>query len=360
MSTDSSFSDHARWFRRSPILVWGAGAIGGTVAAFLARQGVPVRVVDIVTEHVQACRSTGLVIEGPVAQFSQRLDAVTPSDLLQGVHDCVLLAVKAQHTGEALAQLAPHLSPDGVVVSLQNGLNEQRIAAAVGAQRTIGGFVNFAADYLAPGRISLGNRGALKLGEMRRGITPRAQSLATLLGAFDPDTAAVDDIFGFKWGKLAYGSLLFATALANETMSESLADPAHRSLFTALAREVLGVAAQAGVTPIGFDGFDPAAFAAGATDRAAADSLTRMAEHYRHSSKQRSGVWRDLAVRKRRTEIDSQIAEIVRVAQSLGSRAPITEILVRLIHDIEDGRRAIDRSNLLEFADEVRRLELAA
>jgi 2-dehydropantoate 2-reductase len=90
----------------------------------------------------------------------RRLNAsLTPSDPLQGVHDCVLLAVKAQHTEKALAQLAPHLSPDGVVVSLQNGLNEQRIAAAVGAQRTIGGFVNFAADYLAPGRISLGNRG---------------------------------------------------------------------------------------------------------------------------------------------------------------------------------------------------------
>ena len=347
------------WHGHTPVLVWGAGAIGGSIAAFLARAGVPVRMVDIANDHVLACRSTGLSIEGPVAQFTQKVDATTPAELV-GVYDCILLGVKAQHTEEAVGQLMPHLAAQGVVVSLQNGLSEQRIARVVGPNRTVGGFVNFAADYLGPGRIGLGNRGALKLGEMQPGLTPRLESLANLLRSFDPDTQAVEDIFQFKWGKLAYGSLLFATALANETMTESLSDPALRPLFVALAREVLEVAALAGVSPVGFDGFDPAAFAPGASAHVAAQSLDRMADHYRHSTKQRSGVWRDLAVRKRKTEIDSQIADIVRVAQSHGAQAPVTEILIQQIHEVESGRRPIARANLLEFDERIRALELPA
>lgn len=358
MSHTSVHRDLARpWGRRTPILVWGGGAIGGCVAAFLARGGVPVKMVDIVAEHVDVCRTQGIRIEGPVAQFEQVIDAVMPDELM-GMYDCVLLAVKAQHTDEAVRRLQRHLGPDGVVVSLQNGLSEGLIASLIGHQRTVGGFVNFAADYLEPGRIGYGNRGALKVGEMQPGLTPRVEALAELLRVFDSDSAAVPDIWRFKWGKLAYGCLLFATALANETMSETLADPQHRALLVALAREVIGVAALVGVQPIGFDGFEPGAFAADANEELAAASLNRMAAHYSQSSKQRSGVWRDLAVRKRKTEIDSQIAEIVRVAHRYDARAPVTSCLIRLIHEIEAGTRAIDRGNLLEFAalirDEVR------
>ena len=333
----------------APLVVWGAGAIGGSVAAFLARAGVPVRAVDIVPEHVQACRTAGLRIEGPVADFTQRVEAVLPQ-ALHGRHACILLAVKAQHTERALAQLLPHLAEDGCVVSLQNGLGERLIAQRVGAHRTVAGFVNFAADYLEPGRIALGNRGALKVGEMQPGLTPRVHAVARVLRHFDPEAEAVADIWPYKWGKLAYGSLLFATALAHETMAETLADPGLRALFVELAREVIGVAALDGVQPTGFDGFDPTAFAAGADPALAAASLDRMAAHYRGSTKQRSGVWRDLAVRRRKTEIDVQIGEIVRVAQAHGADAPVTATLVRLIREVEEGRRAIDRRNLTEFA----------
>ena len=356
MDRDSNKTSAASaWRPRNPVLVWGGGAIGGCVAAFLARAGIPVEMVDVVAEHVHASRTSGLRIDGPVAQFVQVVPASTPADL-EGIYDCILLAVKAQHTEAAVAQLTPHLSPDGVVVSLQNGLNEECIAAGVGAHRTISGFVNFAADYLEPGHISYGNRGAIKLGEYTPGRTQRVENLAALLRAFDPDTSAEADVARYKWGKLAYGSLLFATALANETMSETLSDAQHQPLFTALAREVIGVANLAGVSPIGFDGFEPQAFAAQAPVSESERSLSLMADHYRHSTKQRSGVWRDLAVRKRKTEIDVQIGEIVRVAQARGAQAPITEVLVRLIHDIEDGHRPIARANLVEFAQIVREL----
>jgi len=186
--TNTPQQSPSHWYARAPILVWGGGAIGGTVAAFLARGGVPVMLVDIVAEHVEASRTTGLQIEGPVAQFQQVLGAATPAELT-GQFDCILLAVKAQHTAAAAEQLAPHLSANGVVVSLQNGLNERQIADRIGAQRTVGACVNFAGDYLEPGRISFGNRGAIKIGEMSLGLSPRVQSLAELLQAMQQHQA---------------------------------------------------------------------------------------------------------------------------------------------------------------------------
>ena len=110
-----------------PVLIWGAGAIGGILGAYWARAGVPVQMVDIVAEHAVACSTTGLSIEGPVEEFTQTVPCVTP-DRLTGTYGRVVLAVKAQATPEAMAQLLPHLAPDGFVLSAQNGLNERVIA----------------------------------------------------------------------------------------------------------------------------------------------------------------------------------------------------------------------------------------
>ena len=88
-----------------------------------------------------------------------------PDDLPESL-GAVLLAVKAHHTRTALAMIAPRLADDGFVVSLQNGINEPVIAEAVGAERTVGAFVNFGADYIRPGRIFLGGKGAFYIGEV--------------------------------------------------------------------------------------------------------------------------------------------------------------------------------------------------
>src|SRR5437762_4398100 len=103
------------------LLIWGAGAIGGTIGAHLARAGHDVTFVDRAREHVAAIDSAGLRITGPLAEFSVRVPAFMP-DALAGVFDHVVLAVKAQDTEAATHALASHLDDDGYVVSAQNGL----------------------------------------------------------------------------------------------------------------------------------------------------------------------------------------------------------------------------------------------
>ena len=323
---------------REAILIWGAGAIGGVLGAYWARAGIPVMMVDIVAEHVRACRSIGLHISGPVEDFRQVVPAAVP-DELTGRFRTIVLAVKAHATPAALSMLQPHLAEDGFVLSAQNGLNELSIADAVGEARTMGCFVNFGADWLGPGEILFGNRAAVVVGEIDGSVRERTQQMHRDLCVFEPEAVLTDNIWGYLWGKLAYGAMLFATALTTDSMSANFADPRRFIVFDRLAREVMAVASARGVVPIGFNGFDPACFAPGASEAGARASIAALAEFNRHTAKTHSGIYRDLAVRRRKTEVDPQIGVIATLGRAAGIATPAITQLVALVHDIEDGRR---------------------
>jgi 2-dehydropantoate 2-reductase len=322
----------------SPILIWGAGAIGGTLGAYWKRAGLDVILVDVVPEHVEACRTRGLHVFGPIEDFTEVVPAATP-DEVGGVFDIIVLAVKAPATEAALAALKPHLAADGYVLSAQNGLNELAIAEAVSAERTMGCFVNFGADWHGPGEILFGNRAAVVVGEIDGSIRDRTRAMHERLKLFEPEAVLTDNIWGYLWGKLAYGAMLFATALTPDSMTANFADPRRFRAFDALGREVMAVAAARGVKPVGFNGFDPAAFAPGAPEAGARASIAALAEFNSKTAKTHSGIWRDLAVRKRKTEIDQQIGVIATLGRGAGVATPAIDALVRLIHDIEEGRK---------------------
>ena len=158
-------------------VVVGAGAIGGTVGARLARDGHEVLFSDVDAEHVAAMNECGLSIEGPVEEFSVPARAVPPAGLPHDLR-CVLLAVKAQDTQSAVA--ADRASPrSGRLRRLApERLERVRHRGSRGEERTVGAFVNFGADYLGPGRIFLGGRGAFRVGELDGRRSERVERLA--------------------------------------------------------------------------------------------------------------------------------------------------------------------------------------
>jgi 2-dehydropantoate 2-reductase len=327
------------------ILIWGAGAIGGTVGAHLARAGHDVTFVDIVREHVERIRSGGLQITGPVDAFVVKVPALRPEEV-SGTWPHIYLAVKAQHTNGAAEALKKHLADDGYVLSLQNGLCELDIANIVGRQRTIGAFINFGADWMGPGEILYANRGAVVLGELDGQMTARLDALHRVMRDFDKDAITTDKIFSYLWGKLAYASLLFAQALGDASIADCLARPELLPLWQRLAGETVRVAVAEGVEPLGFNGFDPRAFMPGATTDDARRCIDAMVAFNRPNAKTHSGVWRDLAVRKRPTEVDFQLAPIARIGEGHGLASPTIKKLVELIHEIETGKRPLADSNL--------------
>ena len=335
-----------------PILIWGAGAIGATIGAYFAQAGHDVVLVDRAADHVEAINTGGLSIEGPIAQFNIKAKAFMP-EALEGKFGTVFLCVKAHHTLEAVRALEPHLTSDGFVVSAQNGLNELEIAGVVGESRTVGCFVNFGADYLSPGVIHYAGRGAVVLGELNDTVTSRLMALQNLMLEFDDRAITTSNIWGCLWGKLAYGAQLFVTALTNESIADALAAIEHRKLFIEIAREVMRIASARGIKPEGFNGFNPQSFTPEATPEAATASLDEMVAFNRKSAKTHSGIWRDLAIRKRQTEVDAQLGSIVALGTEVGVPAPITARLIEMIHEIQRGTRALAWANLKELEQEM-------
>ena len=181
---------------------------------------------------------------GPVEEFTVRVPAATPGEV-KGTFRRTVLATKAQATATAIRQLAPHVAADGYVLSAQNGLNEIEIGTVVGEARTMGCFVNFGADWHGPGEILFGNRGAVVVGEIDGRTKPRTTDMFETLQLFEPDAVLTDNIWGYLWGKLAYGAQLFATALTPDSMADNFADPRRTVVFETLGREVMAVAARA-------------------------------------------------------------------------------------------------------------------
>jgi len=330
-----------------PITVYGAGAIGGITGAALARAGHDVLLVDSAVAHVDAINAAGLTVERDSTAETTMVRAVTPSGLGPDL-ELVLLAVKSQHTRDALAELTPRLSAAGVIVSLQNGLSEEQIAQAVGGQRTLGCLVNWAADWVAPGRIVHGGHGAFVLGELDGHLSPQVREVAALLGTVEP-TQVTDNVMGYKWAKLIYASLLFATAVVDAHVYDVLErSPAVQRALCGLVGEGLAVADKAGIRIDPFDEFDPAWYRAAlhGDETALRHAMATAAAHYRGNTKTKTGVWRDLAVRRRKTEVDGLLGVLARKGEALGVDTPLTRRLVDIIQDLEEGRRRMDWANL--------------
>lgn len=285
-----------------------------------------------------ACRTDGLRIEGAVDNFTQRIPAATPAEI-EGSYTCIVLAVKAQHTAAAMDSLLPHLAVDGYILSAQNGLNEIVIAERAGAGRTVGCYLGFGADWVGPGQIRYGGRGEVVIGELDGTSRPRTVELHRLLTLFEPNAILTDNIWGYLWSKLGLAAMLFATALNNEGMDVNIGDPQRFPVFDALGREVMAVASARGVTPVGFTNFDPLAFMPGSPEAAARVAVATLSKRWQNNAKKHSGFWRDLAVRKRRTEVDFLVGAVADLGRESGVDTPAIRTLVGLIHDIEEGRR---------------------
>jgi len=323
----------------TPILVWGAGAIGGVIGAHVARSGRPVTFVDTDAEHVSRIATTGLEIYGPVTQFIARAEAVTP-DRVEGTFDIVLLAVKSQHTSAALAQIEPHLAADGVVVSCQNGLNELVVAEVLGAQKTIGCMVSLPSDRVAPGNIVYGRLGHLAIGTLDGKPTGKLDDVAAALRAFDPGIVVTPHIMDYLWSKMSFVGLLAAATVTGETTPDFVADPSLRKSWVGAVSEIMAVAATDGLKPVAFEGFDPGACVSADPVRIQA-VVDRYLENSKGSPKQYSGFWRDIVVLKRKTEFPAQIAPVLAKAQNAGVSTPVLRLLADMIARIDNGEASM-------------------
>lgn len=332
------------------LTVIGAGAIGGTIAALLSRGGEQVTVIDSDPGHVKAINERGLTIEGPDGPFTATPEALEWHELGDGrdIGDMVLIAVKAQFTEDVLDRLVPMLREDTLVITLQNGLTCLQVADRVGRHRTMAALVNLFADYLEPGRVKYYYPGEFELGELRGGATGRLDEVAHVFRHWGPVVVS-DNIEGLLWTKLGNAAMLAATATVDTTIDDAVNRA--RALMIPLAAETYAVAHAEGVRLEPLPYFDPDRLVAAAEDLANLDTgcLDGYVVEFREHAKPRSGIWRDIVVRKRKTEVGPQLGFVVDRARRHGIATPLTSRLVQMIEELEDGERQMGWDNITEL-----------
>ena len=331
--------------------VWcvGAGAIGGVVAARLARAGAAPLVLDTNAEHVGRLRDPGLRVDEAGATTWTRLDASLPAEAeatLAAGCDVVLLAVRSQMTEPALAPLVAWLAPGTDVVSLQNGLNEERIAALVGFDRTVGCVVGFGATWLAPGAVEVTSSGELVLGRLDGSVDARLERERDLLaGAFPTRTS--ENIGGALWGKMLVNSVTVLGALGGLLLGDLVAWSAR--VLAHIIAEGVDVATADGVRLEDLLGLVPPGPIA-RREAGWCETLERaLAAVGRHFAQVKSVTWRDLEL-GRPTELAAVTGESVRRGERHGVPTPLNAAAYRMLCEIEAGSRSIGRENLERLA----------
>jgi 2-dehydropantoate 2-reductase len=201
------------------IAVVGAGAMGGYVGAHMTRAGHDVTLIDAWPEHVEAMRAHGLHISGmtPAETHVVKVNALHISDVQQVVKrkpfDIAFMCVKSYDTEWATYLIKDYLAPNGYLVSLQNCINEERIAPLVGWGKVMGCIASLiAAELVAPGRVKrtihLGGEEHIvyRVGEVHGRETRRAQEVADLLASAD-SSKVTTNLWGERWSKLVINSM---------------------------------------------------------------------------------------------------------------------------------------------------------
>lgn len=311
--------------------VVGGGAIGGTLAAHLALAGHPVQIVDTDSAHVSAIRRQGLRIESPSGVLEADVAAFAPTDAPDELGP-VLLAVKSQATESAMTWIAPRLRSDGYVASMQNGLNEAAIAEHIGVERTVIAFVDLFADLLEPGLIKDGGIGTIALGEYAGGTSARVDRLAADLAHWGSPIVS-DNVSGFLWSKLAFGAMLTASSFIDEDMSTVISE--HRSPMLGLAREVFAISNTLNLNLEAFDAFAPDDYRVEAPSSITDAAFDSLATWLAGQTKTRSGIWRDINVRKRPTEVSAHYQPVIHLAKNRGIATPKLQAMIAVIGELE-------------------------
>jgi len=304
------------------VLVHGTGAVGGYFGALLAR-GHDVTFVAR-GANLEALRAHGLrvLLGGP-----ERTIHVHPARAVEhptdaGTADLVLVCMKSYDTGAAADALRPVVGPDTIVLSIQNGIeNEAILAAGLGLPPLMVGLTRIGVELSAPATVRYSGRGEILFGEPDGTETPRARRLADALAAAGVPHQLRRDILVAAWEKLAWNAGFNAvTTLTDATVREVLAHPACRDLVVRAMEEVDAVATALGI-PV----------RRRRTQTVLDDSLSGLPDFPTSMLQDRR--------RARRLEHDAINGAVVRAGARTGVPVPVNATLLALLERLDPWRR---------------------
>ena len=345
------------------VAVIGAGAIGGYTGGQLAHNGFDVTLIDPWPEHIEAIRKDGLAIEGVTQEefvlVRPRTMHLTEVQQLakEKPVDIAMVAVKSYDTEWATRLIGQYLATDGYVVSLQNCMNEERIAGIVGADKTVGVIpALLGAELYAPGRV---RRTAAKgsspyevyrVGELHGRVTRRIDELAAMIRTID-SVKATTNLWGERWSKLCVNGMANGVAAATGMSGNDMnRDDKIRRLSIRLAGEGVRVGQALGYQLEHIRMHEPETIARAAEgDPAALDEVEAQIlaglQSNTRSEVARPSMGQDM-LKGRRTEIDFINGLIAAKGAEVGVPAPTHLKLIAAVKEVEHGKRPAAPENL--------------
>lgn len=298
------------------MIVAGTGALGTLLAARLGSLE-DVVVLGSWPEALAALRANGAELESEGELVSAKVRATSRPGEASGAR-IAFVAVKATATAGAARALGQALAPDGVAVTLQNGLgNVETLAEALGEERVVAGAAEVGATLVAPGRARAGGGNRIRLAEH-----PRTPEIAGLLRHAGFDVSVEADARAMLWRKLATSAtLLPLTALLGVPNGEIARRPSAAAILAEAALEVATVARAAGIS---FEGNEPVGPALRVAETTQAN-LSSMLQDVRAG---------------RHTEVNAVTGAVVREGKRLGVPTPVLETLALAVAALSEGGHA--------------------
>ena len=326
------------------MIVIGTGPIGGIIGGRLARAGADITFVDIDKEHVSAIRKNGLQVDVPDGPFNVKVKIVYP-DEIDGKFDTGFIAVRSNYTPDALNTVLPHLAADGLLVSMQNGINPPLLQEKVGADRTVGMAIRMGCRKVAPGHLQTDTRGHLYLGHLHGKTTSRLEELRKTLDAV-METEISDNILGVLWSKLTYTCLGYYGSLADASLSTTCTSEADRRAMADFFGEIVAVGEALGVRWIRLAEYYPGDFHPRNSAEKRIEAVNNFAKSWKPQD--RKGPLRYVQ-RKLRTEVDFTLAYVVNEGKKLGMPMPLSSRLLEIFRELEAGKRPFGQQNYDEL-----------
>ena len=339
------------------LAVVGTGAIGSVIGGYLARGGRDVTLIDAWAAHVDAMNENGLHITAENGEFTTRVNAMHLGDVnaVQEPFDAIFLAVKSYDTVWATHFALRYLKPTGVVISAQNGINDETIASIAGFSREIACVITLGAGLYEPARaIHTGdpNKLSFTLGELNGLPTERAQALAEVMNDIGP-TKVSRNIWGERWAKLAVNSMANPIAASTGLGSAAVrSTPGVNDVSINIAAEVVRVAQALGIQVEPISGVPAADYLPTDSAEAMEDVKARLAEGASSLGAGRPSMLQDV-MKSRRTEIEFLNGYVAARGDVVGVDTPFCDGIVDIVKRVERGELSTDPANLRPLQDMV-------
>ena len=332
------------------LAVLGSGAIGGIIGAYLAREGVDITLLDMWPKHVETMKRSGLKISAVEGDFNTKVQALNLGELctVNEQFDAVFLCVKSYDTTWSVRFIEPYLKPTAVIISAQNGMNDETIAALVGYTRIIGCIITLGAGVYEPGhvlRTTSIDKPAFTLGELNGMTTTRAQTLVKLM-AHAGKSRITSNLWGERWSKLTTNSMSNPVAgLTGLGSAEIRIREETSTISIKIARETIMVGHALGIEVEPVNGIPADLYEQAIGGKSMQEVRTRLKDGAGSLREGKPSLLQDV-LKGRRTEVDYLNGYVALKGHEVGIATPLNNAITKLIHQVEKGELKPEVSNL--------------